>query len=195
MRGPNRVVAMAALLLAAGCGRTVDREQEAQDRRGAEAQRGTGGAGRDEQPLDPSEFGGRPGIDTRGEAVAQATATRQPATFRGNLLRVEDDTLLLGVSGEPQLRVRLSSQTQVTVDGQPAGVDQLQPGSEVSVRFSRERGEELHALQVDARAAQPGELGPEKVTPRSGLSAPATREEVQRELEEERRQQQEQQRE
>ncbi|WP_284664584.1 hypothetical protein [Myxococcus sp. SDU36] len=95
----------------------------------------------------------------------------------GEVLSANDDELLLSSQGEPQLRLQLSPQTQVTVDGRQASAGDIQEGSQVraSYRTDAQSGEP-QAVRIEA-TSQVQPTAP--AAPESGQSTPGSQQPTQ----------------
>ncbi|NVJ10693.1 hypothetical protein HUW63_36490 [Myxococcus sp. AM001] len=95
----------------------------------------------------------------------------------GEVLSANDDELLLSSQGEPQLRLQMSPQTQVTVDGRQASAGDIQEGSQVraSYRTDAQSGEP-QAVRIEA-TSQVQPTAP--AAPESGQSTPGSQQPTQ----------------
>ncbi|NVJ14458.1 hypothetical protein HV826_09855 [Myxococcus sp. AM010] len=107
-------------------------------------------------------------------AQAQEGAEQQ---IVGEVLSANDDELLLSSRGEPQLRLQMSPQTQVTVDGRQASAGDIQEGSQVraSYRTDAQSGEP-QAVRIEA-TSQVQPTAP--AAPESGQSTPGSQQPTQ----------------
>ncbi|QDE95163.1 hypothetical protein [Myxococcus xanthus] len=107
-------------------------------------------------------------------AQAQAGTEQQ---IVGEVLSANDDELLLSSQGEPQLRLQVSPQTQVMVDGRQASAGEIQEGSQVRASYrTDEQSGEPQAVRIEA-TSQVQPMAP--AAPESGQSTPGSRQPTQ----------------
>ncbi|QDE66296.1 hypothetical protein BHS09_04390 [Myxococcus xanthus] len=95
----------------------------------------------------------------------------------GEVLSANDDELLLSSQGEPQLRLQVSPQTQVMVDGRQASAGEIQEGSQVRASYrTDEQSGEPQAVRIEA-TSQVQPTAP--AAPESGQSTPGSRQPTQ----------------
>ncbi|WP_434346290.1 hypothetical protein ACN6A1_32390 [Myxococcus virescens] len=95
----------------------------------------------------------------------------------GEVLRANDDELLLSSQGEPQLRLQVSPQTQVMVDGRQASAGEIQEGSQVRASYrTDEQSGEPQAVRIEA-TSQVQPTAP--AAPESGQSTPGSQQPTQ----------------
>ncbi|AKQ69222.1 TolA protein [Myxococcus hansupus] len=88
----------------------------------------------------------------------------------GEVLSSNAQEVLLSSQGEPQLRLQLSPQTQVTVDGRQASAADIQEGSQVRASYrTDEQSGEPQAVRIEA-TSQVQPTAP--AAPESGQSTP-----------------------
>lgn len=113
-------------------------------------------------------------------AVAPTPQTQQGAQAQqgteqqvvGEVLSANDDELLLSARGEPQLRLQVSPQTQVMVDGRQASAGEIQEGSQVRASYrTDEQSGEPQAVRIEA-TSQVQPTAP--AAPESGQSTPGS---------------------
>ncbi|MFP2961728.1 hypothetical protein ACLEPN_28975 [Myxococcus sp. 1LA] len=95
----------------------------------------------------------------------------------GEVLSANDQELLLSAQGEPQLRLQVSPQTQVMVDGRQANVGDIQEGSQVRASYrTDEQSGEPQAVRIEA-TSQVQPTAP--AAPESGESTPGAQQPTQ----------------
>ncbi|WP_174256859.1 hypothetical protein [Myxococcus xanthus] len=95
----------------------------------------------------------------------------------GEVLSANDDELLLSSQGEPQLRLQVSPQTQVMVDGHQASAGEIQEGSLVRASYrTDEQSGEPQAVRIEA-TSQVQPTAP--AAPESGQSTPGSQQPTQ----------------
>ncbi|CAM4516434.1 MULTISPECIES: hypothetical protein [Myxococcus] len=95
----------------------------------------------------------------------------------GEVLSANDDELLLSSQGEPQLRLQVSPQTQVMVDGRQASAGEIQEGSQVRASYrTDEQSGEPQAVRIEA-TSQVQPTAP--AAPESGQSTPGSQQPTQ----------------
>ncbi|NVJ00093.1 hypothetical protein HV824_18455 [Myxococcus sp. AM009] len=109
------------------------------------------------------------------QAQQQQQGTEQQIV--GEVLSANDDELLLSSQGEPQLRLQMSPQTQVTVDGRQASAGDIQEGSQVRASYrTDEQSGEPQAVRIEA-TSQVQPTAP--AAPESGQSTPGSQQPTQ----------------
>ncbi|WP_225888533.1 hypothetical protein [Myxococcus xanthus] len=95
----------------------------------------------------------------------------------GEVLSANDDELLLSSQGEPQLRLQVSPQTLVMVDGRQASAGEIQEGSQVRASYrTDEQSGEPQAVRIEA-TSQVQPTAP--AAPESGQSTPGSQQPTQ----------------
>lgn len=82
-------------------------------------------------------------------AQAGSAAAAASGSVNGRVIRSTDDELVVRPAGEERdLSLKVGSDTNVTVDGQRASMDQLREGAQVRASFSEKDGER-HATTIE----------------------------------------------
>ncbi|GHG98448.1 hypothetical protein [Comamonas sp. JC664] len=115
-----------------------------------------------QQPVAAAPVPGQP----QGQGAQQGSEQQ----VVGEVLSSNDQELLLSARGEPQLRLQVSPQTQVTVDGRQASAADIQEGSQVRASYrTDEQSGEPQAVRIEA-TSQVQPTAP--AAPESGQSTP-----------------------
>lgn len=95
-----------------------------------------------------------------GDRQARADAQQDPSaswTVEGRVIEAGDDDLTISRSDQPNAEFNLRENTTVTIDGQDARAAELEPGTEVRVRFELQEDDTI-AREVEAkRSAKPAD--------------------------------------
>jgi hypothetical protein len=139
------VLAVAVGLLSCG-------ERSAEPRRSA-------GAAEEAPPGRPASE--RPPSLERGDRHARAAARRTLPVKRveGTLARVGERQVVIRRRGGPELSLRVSSRTRVTMNGRPADLERLREGADVRAAYQTGDGGRPTALSIEARSAPEPEGG------------------------------------
>lgn len=92
------------------------------------------------------------------EAQAQAGARQAQQVVSGQLVEATEDEIRVGPATGNEVRLQVTEETRILVDGQIARLQDLQPGSQVRATYTLRQGEpvvtELEVTGADAGAAQ-----------------------------------------
>jgi hypothetical protein len=151
------VLALAAVLLSCG------------DRREPKAEPQGSGEG---SPASAEQAGERAPSLQRGDRHARAAARRALLVKRvdGTVASVDGRQVVIRRRGAPQMALRVSPRTKVTVNGRPAELDGLCEGAEVRAAYQSGDGGRATALSIEVRSVPGAEAGGGKRRP-----APAQR--------------------
>jgi hypothetical protein len=108
----------------------------------------------------PDRPGERPPSLERGDRHARAAARRTLVVKRveGTVARVGERQVVIRRRGGPEVSLRVSERTKVTVNGRPAGLERLREGAEVRAAYRSDEGGRATALSIEARSP-PAEEG------------------------------------
>ncbi|WP_043709270.1 hypothetical protein [Corallococcus macrosporus] len=128
-----------------------------------------------QQSQQPVAVAPPPQTQPQGAQTQQQGAQAQQGSEQqvvGEVLSASDQELLLSSQGEPQLRLQVSPETQVMVDGRQANVGDIEEGSQVraSYRTDAQSGEP-QAVRIEA-TSQVQPTAP--AAPESGESTPGS---------------------
>ncbi|HEY6006131.1 MAG TPA: hypothetical protein VIV57_24840 [Anaeromyxobacter sp.] len=143
-----REVGLAAAVVLLSCGE-----------RSGEARTAAPGAGEGAAPADRASE--RPPSLERGDRHARAAARRSLVVKRveGTLSRVGERQVVIRRRGGPELSLRVSPRTKVTMNGRPAGLERLREGAEVRAAYQTGDGGRPTALSIEAQSAPGPESG------------------------------------
>jgi hypothetical protein len=146
MRSRAIVLALGAALLSCG------------DRREPKAEPQGSGEG---SPASAQQAGERAPSLQRGDRHARAAARRALPVKKvdGTLARVDERQVVIRRRGGPQLALRVSPSTRVTVNGRPAQLRGLREGAEVRAAYQSGDGGRATALSIEARSGEAPEGG------------------------------------
>jgi colicin import membrane protein len=103
-------------------------------------------------------------------ATLNANVASRPQEISGDVLRADDQEVLLSERGEPRLRLQIGASTQVRVDGRAANASEIREGSQVRASYLMDaHSGEPQALSIDAtsptRPATPAPVESGESTP------------------------------
>jgi hypothetical protein len=109
----------------------------------------------------PDRASGRPEGAPRGDRHARAAARRSLPVKRvdGTLASVGDRQVVIRRRGAPDLPLRVSPRTRVTLNGRPATFDGLREGADVRAAYQSGDGGRPTALSIEASSKR-GDAAP-----------------------------------
>lgn len=93
-----------------------------------------------------------------GDQAATGQAATGELTATGQVVRASDDELVLRQAGEQELKLKVSDDTPVMMDGRQASVSDLKEGTQVRASY-QEQGGTPQAIRIEAQGSAPAGTG------------------------------------
>jgi hypothetical protein len=130
----------AALLLAAAC-QNGGQEGQNRDRGSAPPVQGTAGDRGADAGGDARQASERAGAPGSAQALQQV---------EGKIDRASAKEVVIRSTNQPSLTLEVGSDTKVTMDGERATAEQLQPGTDVRAAYQSSGGDTHRAVRIEA---------------------------------------------